>query len=583
MSQIKILLVEDNPGDARLIEELIRETGKTEAAITDVGSLATALSVLKDSTFDVVLLDLSLPDSQGLATFTCVQEHASGTPIILLTGLDDETLAVKAMQQGAQDYLVKGKVEAELLVRAIRYAIERQRLLVEMEKAREFEQHLAYHDVLTNLPNRLLFYDRLAQALTHAKRYSGKLAVFFLDLDGFKELNDSRGHTVGDRLLQIVAQRLKSKLRESDTIARLGGDEFTILLKGINNADDVSRAAVKILELLSEPYLVNDYAVTMSCSIGVSVFPFDGEDAESLIKKADFAMYRAKKQSKGSFQLYNLSMDVTTFKKMSIENSLRTAIAENEFELHFQPQLSLKTGLVTGIESLVRWRHPKLGLVYPGDFIPLAEETGLIVPIGEWVLRSACGQLGIWHKAGFNQLPVAVNLSARQFREISLIETVAGALEDSAIEPGGLVLEITETNAMQDLDYTISTLEVLKEIGVQIALDDFGTGYSSLSYLKRLPIDLLKIDKSFVKDVAKNMDDGAIVSAIVALSKSLGMTVIAEGVETRDQLEFLKSVHCDCMQGFFFSEPVSGEELPQFLSSNGVPAGVSSDVTVAEV
>jgi len=568
--ELKVLLVEDNPGDVRLIKEFLAEAKSSRLTLADVGSLRQALAAVKENCFDLILLDLSLPDSRGLVTFSCMHESCSDTPIVLLTGLDDETLAMQAMKQGAQDYLVKGRVDTNALIRSIRYAIERQRLLVDTEKAREVQQHLAYHDVLTSLPNRLLFYDRLEQALVHAKRYSGQLAVIFLDLDGFKQVNDSKGHLAGDRLLQLVGNRLKGSMRESDTIARLGGDEFTILLKGIKNPDDVTRAVQKVLSLISKPFMVDDTVVAITSSIGVSVYPNDGTDSETLMQRADIAMYRAKGQGRGTFSLFNLAVPNVSDERVSMESGLRSALDAGQLTLHYQPQICLRSGKVTAVECLLRWTHPELGVVAPSDFIPVAEETGLIVPIGEWVLRAACSQVRQWRDSGYPQVPVAVNLSARQFRELSLLEMVEEVLDESALDPNALILEITESNAMQDVDYTVSTLDVFKEMGVQVALDDFGTGYSSLSYLRRLPIDLLKIDKAFIQGVPNNSDDSSIVAAIIALTQSLGLTVIAEGIEQETQFEFLRSVDCDQMQGYYFSRPLPPAKLLKFLDERHV-------------
>ena len=564
----RILLVEDNLGDVRLLQEYLKESDSLNADLIHVDCLSEAVACLGEAaSYDLVLLDLSLPDSQGLATFSAIQERAGNLPIILLTGNDDESLAVQAVQQGAQDYLVKGKVDADLLARAIRYGIERNRLLVEMEKVREVEQHLAYHDMLTNLPNRLLFYDRMRQALAHARRYSGLVAVLFLDLDGFKAINDRHGHAVGDRLLQAVATRLKGNMRQSDTIARLGGDEFTILLTGIKSMKDVSRTAQKVLSVVSRPFAIDGHQLGVTCSIGVSVFPHDGSDTESLIKRADFAMYRAKNQGKANYQHFDITVVSQAPKQASFENDLRKAIVNHELRIHFQPQVSLATGQITGVEALVRWQHPEFGLLPPSEFIPLAEESGLIVPLGEWVLRSACIQNKVWQVAGYEPLPVAINLSARQFREIGLPETVSRVLHETGLSPNFLMLEITETNAMQDVEYTISTLEVLKDMGLGIALDDFGTGHSSLSYLKRFPIDLLKIDKSFIQDVPDDPDDACIITAIVGLSQNLGMKVIAEGVETEKQLAFLRAIRCEQMQGFFFSRPLPTRRTLELFDS----------------
>ena len=562
---IRVLLVEDNEGDARLIEEMLAEASATQFEIVQKPRLSGALQYIDEHKVDVVLLDLSLPDSHGFDTFLGMQQRAEETPIILLTGLDDEKLAVSALKQGAQDYLVKSKLDVNLMVRAIKYAIERHQLLRQMEKARGIEQFLAYHDVLTNLPNRLLFHDRLQQALAHAKRYSGNLAIFFLDLDGFKGVNDTLGHALGDRLLQDVANRLLATTRESDTIARLGGDEFVILLKGVGHIEDVHKVGRKIRNEISRPFLIDGHSIDLTASIGVSMYPDDGTDMESLMKKADFAMYRAKEEGKNKFELFDISRDYRSCHDATLLEQLQMALRKEELTLYFQPQVDLRSGRMVGCEALVRWQHPVLGLIPPADFVGHAEESGLIVPFGEWVIATACRLNKKWQELGLLHIPVSVNLSARQFREIGIVDTIEQALHDTGLSARYLMLEITETSAMKDVDYTIAMLESLKQMGVQIALDDFGTGYSSLSYLKRLPIDLLKIDKSFVVGVPGDAEDASIISAIVGLAHNLGMQVVAEGVEKKDQLHFLRSINCDQMQGYFFSTPLPAQEFISLL------------------
>ena len=418
---IRVLLIEDNPGDARLLEESLRETGGADFEITHARCLSRGLEELANSEIDVVLLDLSLPDGQGLGTVEQAIEAAPDAPIIVMTGLDDETLGVQAVRAGAQDYLVKGQMEGPWLVRSIRYAIERKRMQRELETARETERHMARHDVLTGLPNRQMLFDRLQQMSALARRNGQSVAVMFLDVDWFKRINDQFGHSTGDQLLQAVAERLTACVRQSDTVARLGGDEFTIVLGDIANGEDAAKVARKILAEISKPILGDRSELSVTTSIGISLFPSDATDVEDLIKKADIAMYRAKGEGKDNYQFYNVSLGSRAFERVRIENGFLGGLDKNEFVLHYQPQFDSRTGEISGFESLMRWRHPELGFLPPDKFIPLAEKTGFIVPMGEWALRSACAQIRKWREEGVPQTRVSINLSARQFQDKALL------------------------------------------------------------------------------------------------------------------------------------------------------------------
>jgi diguanylate cyclase (GGDEF)-like protein/PAS domain S-box-containing protein len=435
----------------------------------------------------------------------------------------------------------------------------------ERKSAEEQIRSLAYHDILTGLPNRLLFNDRLSIAVAQAHRLGLRLAVLFLDLDRFKLINDSLGHGVGDRLLQEVARRLLQTVREGDTVARLGGDEFTLLLPGVGRPVDLAKLAEKILDVLKQPFRIEANELFITASMGVSLYPDDGHNPDSLVKNADTAMYRAKDQGRDNYQLYTAAMNATALERLGMENSLRKALAARELEIHYQPVLDVMTGAVHGLEALLRWRHPDRGLISPGEFIPLAEVTGLIIPIGKWVLSTACRQLKEWHERGYDTLTVSVNLSARQFQQPDLVEQITRVLDLAGLRPCFLELEITESNAMQNAEGTTQTLRALKTLGVRISIDDFGIGYSSLSYLKRLPIDTLKIDQSFVRDITTDPDDAAIVTAVIAMAHTLKLIVVAEGVEEEEQHVFLKARDCDRMQGFLFSRPVPPEECEVFL------------------
>ena len=423
---------------------------------------------------------------------------------------------------------------------------------------------LAHHDVLTGLPNRLLFFDRLQQALSQAGRHDTLLGVMLLDLDRFKAINDSFGHTAGDALLQAVGRRIGECIRDGDTVARLGGDEFTILLQDIRQAQHAALVAQKIIEALQLPFLLNGYEVVVNTSIGIALYPHC-RDAETLLIHADTAMYKAKEEGGNGYRFYTDEMSSADMRRLSLETQLRKAIERNELVLHYQPQAEIVSGRLLGAEALLRWQHPEHGLIPPDEFIPLAEETGLIVPIGEWVLHTACAQNRAWQDAGLAPLRVAVNVSGRQFRRLDMLETIFRTLEDTGLDSRYLEIELTEGVLMQDTVVVVQTLRALNAMGILISIDDFGTGYSSLSYLKRFPIDMLKIDRSFVQDIVTDPDDTAIVQAIIAMSHSLGIKAIAEGVETREQLDFLRRHGCDAVQGYCLSRPLPAEAFTHFL------------------
>jgi diguanylate cyclase (GGDEF)-like protein/PAS domain S-box-containing protein len=440
--------------------------------------------------------------------------------------------------------------------------------ITERKRAEEQVKHLAFHDSLTGLPNRLLFRDRLRVAMVHANRYREKLAVLFLDIDRFKVINDSLGHPIGDELLRRIAERVGGCIRQEDTIARLGGDEFTVLLPGIAKEEDAATIANKILEAVRLPFFIEHRELFITTSIGVTLFPEDGADPESLVRNADTAMYRAKEQGRDTARLYAPAMNTKALERLSLESRLRQALQNQELVVHYQALIDLATGRVRGAEALLRWQHPELGLVAPGEFIAIAEVSGLIVPIGQWVLRTACAQARAWQLQGHPRFSVAVNLSARQFQQADLVFQVTEALHEADLPAASLDLEITESNAMQNAELSIATLQDLKRLGVSLSMDDFGTGYSSLNYLKRFPIDRLKIDQSFVRDVNKDPDDAAIATAIIAMAHSLELTAVAEGVETEEQLEFLLAQRCDEMQGYLFSRPLPAAEFEELLASN---------------
>ncbi|MGV3719746.1 MAG: putative bifunctional diguanylate cyclase/phosphodiesterase, partial [Actinomycetota bacterium] len=567
LQPIRILLVEDNPGDARLFREYLAEEGSASFHIGQVDRLQSAMGMLAADSYDVMLLDLSLPDSHGLNTVRSVHAAAPNLPIVVLTGHDDETQAVRSVQEGAQDYLVKGRVDGNLLARSMRYAIERHRMLTELAQARKVEHYIATHDVLTDLPNRQLFQDRLDHALAEARRNRHRVALLFLDLDRFKLTNDTLGHAAGDRLLQSVAERLGGCIRSTDTAARLGGDEFTVIVPAVQRTQDVARVANKILDALSRPFVQDGIELFITTSIGISIFPSDGVDSETLVKNADIAMYRAKANGRNNFQFYTPAMNAKALERMELEYSLRQALDRGEFVLHYQPQVDVSNGRIIGMEALLRWKHPTLGMLMPSEFIPLAEETGLIVPIGEWVLRTACTQARHWLDRGLPEVSMAVNFSARQFQRQNPVKTVTRVLNETGLEPRFLELELTESVVMRDAEAASATLRQLKQLGIHLSLDDFGTGYSSLAHLKRFPLEKLKIDKLFVHSLNEDKSDRAITSAIIAMAHSLQLMPVAEGVETLAQLEALRTLACDKMQGFLFSGAVTAAAAARLLDS----------------
>ena len=570
---MRVLIAEDDPVSRRLLQGLLTKWGYDVVTVCD-GEQAWEILQHEDPP-RLAILDWMMPGMDGLQVCRHVRKRRDEEYmyLILLTAKSQKQDLVEGMDAGADDYVTKPFDANELKVRlrAGRRVLDLQTELLSM---REALREQATHDPLTGLPNRLLFSDRLTQQLAQAHRQEQSLAVMFLDLDRFKLVNDTLGHSIGDLLLKEVASRLLTTLRKADTVARTGGDEFLIIVSEILAREQVDQVARKVLDALSQPFVLDGHKVDISASIGVSTFPEHGGDVETLVKKADTAMYLAKDHGRDNYQYYQDPLAAVELEPVSLEKALRAALARDELILYYQPRVDIATGKTVGAEALVRWRSPDMGLVPPGKFIPLAEETGLIVPISEWVLRTACTQNKQWQEAGLPPVDVTVNVSSHVFARAGFCEAVGSALRQTHLDPQYLGLEVTESTLTQNIELTEALLRDLSHTGVRVSIDDLGTGQSWASYLKRFPVDAVKIDRSFISAVASDADTAASVAAMIGLAHSLHMTVIAEGVETLEQLNFLRSLDCDEVQGYFVSPPVPAEEFAQILRlADGNDAG----------
>jgi diguanylate cyclase (GGDEF)-like protein len=555
---MRVMLVEDNAADVSLVRALLSEAGSEDLELVSAGRVSEAEHRLQTEPFDAILLDLTLPDSNGLESLNRVQRVAPHVPVVVLSGLTDESIALEAVRNGAQDYLLKGGCDGTALARAVRYSAERKRAELEV-------RHSAQHDSLTGLPNRMLLLDRLGQALARARRERKLLAVLFIDLDDFKTINDTQGHPAGDALLRSVSARLSACIRQSDTVARIGGDEFTIILPQVAHVDDVGRFADKVLDRFRQPFRINGHEEYTSASVGISVLPVDGDTPEALLEAADAAMYRAKQSGGDAYEFHSTATSLKASERLSLGNRLRFALNGGELKLHYQPRVDGRNARIVGMEALLRWDHPNLGLLPPARFIPLAEEMGLIVAIGDWVLLRACGQVQHWNRARRGSpLSVSVNLSSRQFAHRNLSDKVERALRLSGLPPQHLELELTEGGILLDERAALPTIHELHDLGVRLSVDDFGMGYSSLNRLRNLPLDALKIDRSFVERMHSERD-AAVVAAIVTMARGMRMSAVAEGVETEDQMLALREMDCDEMQGFYFSAAVPSDGFAALL------------------
>ncbi len=559
---MKLLLVEDNPADVEFLTACLRRQRASDIELVSVASMVDATARLHNDAFDIVLLDLNLPDATGLQCVDAIQLADDTVPIVVLSGQDDEEYAVSILNKGVQDYLVKWEGQGRTILRSIRYAIERKRSELRLN-------YLAQFDALTGIPNRQYFNDQIKRATARARRDGRQCTLLFLDLDDFKVVNDTLGHDAGDQLLKELAERLQRSVRSGDIIARLGGDEFAVLLEGLVNPVDIETMAKGLLDVVAQPFTIAGRQLKTTASIGITMYPTDSADTQMLLKNADIAMYQAKGTSHNSFKFFTEGMHAALMAYHELEQDIRRAMAEDEFSLVFQPKVNLRNRRLQGLEALLRWHSPERGDVSPSEFIPVAEESGHIIPLGYWVIEEVCRTLDQWREAGLHTVPVSVNVSARQFQQADFHRRVGEILDRHRIDPQLIEIELTERLVMEDTEAAQSELARLKEIGVRISIDDFGTGYSCLSYLHRFPIDVLKIDRSFVCEVGISPDSEIIIEAIISLARSLRLDTVAEGVETETQLNFLLERGCHVAQGYLLGMPLSTGHVAPLLEELG--------------
>lgn len=568
MEQPQILIVDDDLQVRELLQDAFLGQGY-QCQVAKNGM--EALELFKASRPDLTVTDVKMPVMDGVAFLKAARAEDATAAIIMLTAMGDVHTGVECMREGAFDFLLKPVEMGHLLAIAEKALEQRALLIFDRQQQAEIERRAAevaraaQYDSLTGLANRALFRDRLGRAQLRAARNEQHLGVMLLDVDRFKGINETLGHDAGDLLLIRMAERLHECVREVDSIARLGGDEFALILEGLASGESAAIVAERILTSVARPFEVAGREVFVTTSAGIAIYPGDGEDAGALVKNADSALSGAKAQGRNTYRFYTPDLNARALERLSLETGLRRALERGEFVLYYQPRVELASGRLLGAEALLRWVHPERGLVPPGSFIPLAEESGLIIPIGEWVVRAACAQSRAWQQAGYRPVRIAVNISARQFGHRALRDTVASALEESGLDPTHLEIELTEGLLMEHTDTVLATLGDLKAMGLLIAIDDFGTGYSSLSYLKRFPIDALKIDQSFVRDITTDGNAAAISAAIVGLARALRLNVIAEGVESREQAEVLIAQGCAEGQGYLYSRPLPADRFVEWL------------------
>jgi len=573
-----ILVVEDDPASRLLMRASLQKSGFRVSEAQDGLAAITDFEELEP---DAVLLDVMMPKLDGYDTCRAIRKLKGGehTPILMVTGLDDLEAIHKAFDSGATDFITK-PINWAILNYRVKYMLRASEAFLDIVDKQHQIQELAFFDHLTGLANRTLFKDTLEVAIAENTISDSLVAVLFLDLDRFKAINDTLGHHMGDRLLKSVAGRINACIRENDTfsrrtkrnsrhyISRLGGDEFTVLLPQLKDPEDAARAAIRINKSLTEQFLIEGTEIFISASIGISIFPLDGNEAEELMKHADLAMYHAKEKGKNNFQFYKTSLNVKAKERLEFENDVRKAVQNNEFELYYQPQIDLASGMISGAEALSRWHHKTRGTVSPGEFIPVIEELGLIIPFTEWVIRQSGQQQVDWKNRNCRPPKIAINVSSQHFVEQNIPDKIVQTLQSFNISSDFLELELTESVLADQNDETILTLQRIKELGMTISVDDFGTGYSSLVYLKTFPIDIVKIDRFFVKDILTSVQDAAIVKAIIAMAHSMGIKVVAEGIEEPGQYRLLREMQCDYGQGYLFSHAISAADFGQMIKSN---------------
>lgn len=568
----KTLLIEDDEIDCQALLRAINRSGSSY-----INKLAKSISEaeqqLKNNSYDIVISDMNLPDSNGMETINKLLKITRNTPIVVVSGTESEEIALQAVHAGAQDYIQKKYLkDADLIVRTLRHAMERHQLKLSLEATRDRERFMALYDQCTSLPNRVLLMDRLNQCIADAKRHKSKFALLFVDLDRFKEVNDSLGHSAGDQILKEVSIRMKKVVRENDTVARFGGDEFVLILQQTHEKKDIRKIANKIIRSVSRPIIVKNQPCEIGASVGVACFPDNGPSAQMLLKHADMAMYKAKRCGRNQMYFFNSQLLEKVIQSFNKEKSLRAALknADEYFKLFYQPKVDLQNGNISSVEALIRWQHPDEGWLQPNEFIPYAEDHGLIQKIDEWVMEAACRQAKTWQN-NQHKVKICLNLSSRSFSRKNFVKSVVEPLINKyQIDGSSLEVEITERVLLNNSLRVQEQIFALKSLGITLTIDDFGTGFSSLSYLNRFPFDTLKIDGSFICDEASSHKDKALLKAIINLGETLNLTVVAECIQTKKQLEYLKSLHCHQGQGFFWGKPC--EDWSPIL----IPASVSA-------